>query len=81
MKKQPSNGLLFLWLMVLVLAAFVLRHFLAPHWILLILAPPLGVWLYFDDKRWRCPRCHKHFGRIIRHLDHCPNCGLKLNDE
>lgn len=65
----------------ILLMALVLRCFLATHWVIRILAAPLGMWLYFDDKQWRCPRCGKHYGRMIRHLERCPYCDHPLNDK
>lgn len=62
-------------------AAVILCLFVPPIYAPLILAVPAGVWCYFAGKRYSCPRCHKHYGRAIRHLTTCPNCGLDLTEE
>ena len=81
MKKRPNRWIMFFSLMGIVLLALVLRYFLAIRWVILAIAPLLGVWVYFDDRRWRCPHCHKYFGRLIRYMKRCPYCEKPLDKE
>ena len=81
MKKRPDKWVMFLSLMGIVLLTLILRYFLAPHWVALIVAVPLGVWLYFENKRFCCPHCHAHLGKRIRFMDTCPRCGFHLRIE
>lgn len=80
--KKPLSNLAKMRLAAIPLTVAVIAClFVPPIYAPLILALPAGVWCYFADKRYSCPRCHKHYGRMIRHLSHCPHCGLELHDE
>lgn len=75
--KRIVLGLL---LIIPVLAAIILKHFLLETSLgLFILVLYLISTFTLGYFWWRCPNCKKHLGRYIDSSTHCKHCGKKLD--